>query len=224
MRKKHGSVPKLHTCSGPDSRNEQKTPALEVPLRTELRFPPPQVRTTPLRGGRPAEQRKAGGRRAVTCSGSGGNDDFCSGGPNSGSTDLRVDAAARRPPPMPKLVRQGRAEGREVGGQPVAGPGRRAGGRTSSSCRGGRRLRERPRGHSQLKTGHAAAAGRHGQCPLLPPSLSEGAGHRPRRGRPQLGTLPSPALVMKILEAEGGEEAAARLAFPHHQAGGHHLR
>jgi hypothetical protein len=29
-------------------------------------------------------------------------------------------------------------------------------------------------------------------------------------------------LVMKILEAEGGAEAAARFAFPHHQAGGRH--
>jgi hypothetical protein len=28
MRKKHGSVPKIHTCSGPDSHNEQ-TPALQ---------------------------------------------------------------------------------------------------------------------------------------------------------------------------------------------------
>jgi hypothetical protein len=37
MRKKHGSVPKIHTCSGPDSHNEQ-TPALKVPLQTELRF------------------------------------------------------------------------------------------------------------------------------------------------------------------------------------------
>ena len=37
MRKKHGSVPRIHTCSGPDSHNEQ-TPALKVPLQTELRF------------------------------------------------------------------------------------------------------------------------------------------------------------------------------------------
>jgi hypothetical protein len=146
--------------------------------------PPPQVRTTPLRGGRPAEQRKADERRAVTCSSSGDDGDFCSGGPNSGNADLRVDAAARRPPPMPKLVRQGRAEGRISWRSVVA---------------------------------------HHGQCPLLPPSLSEGAGHRPRRKRPQLGTLPSPALVMKVLEAEEGAEAAARLAFPHHQAGGRHL-
>jgi hypothetical protein len=36
---KHGSVPKLHTCSGLDSHNEQKTLAIEMPLQTELRFP-----------------------------------------------------------------------------------------------------------------------------------------------------------------------------------------
>ena len=201
-----------------------KNTGIQSAITNGTPVPPPQVRTTPLQGGRPAEQRKANERRAVTYSSSGDDGDFCSGGPNSGNADLRVDAAARRPPPMPKLVRQGRAEGREVGGQPVAGPGRRAGGRTSSGCRGRRRRRKWPRSHSRLKTRHAAAAGRHGQCPLLPPSLSEGAGHRPRRGRPQLGTLPSPALVMKILEAEGGAEAAARLAFPHHQAGGRHLR
>jgi hypothetical protein len=37
MRKKHGSVPKIHTCLGPDSHNEQ-TLAIQVPLQTELRF------------------------------------------------------------------------------------------------------------------------------------------------------------------------------------------
>jgi hypothetical protein len=31
------------------------------------------------------------------------------------------------------------------------------------------------------------------------------------------------ARMMKILEAEGGAEAAARLASPHHQPGGHRL-
>jgi hypothetical protein len=39
MRKKHGITPKIPTCSGPDSHNEQ-TPALKVPLQTELRFCP----------------------------------------------------------------------------------------------------------------------------------------------------------------------------------------
>jgi hypothetical protein len=37
MRKKHGIAPKIPRCSGPDSHNEQ-TPALKVPLQTELRF------------------------------------------------------------------------------------------------------------------------------------------------------------------------------------------
>jgi hypothetical protein len=115
---------------------------------------------------------------------------------------------------MPKLVRQGRVEGRRVGGQSVAGPGYLAGSRTSSSCRGGCRHRERLRSHSRLKAGHAAAASATDDGRLSLRSLSEGAGGRPRGGRPQLGALPSPALVMKILEAEGGVEAAVRLAFP----------
>jgi hypothetical protein len=37
MRKKHGFMPKIPRCSGPDSHNEQ-TPTLKVPLQTELRF------------------------------------------------------------------------------------------------------------------------------------------------------------------------------------------
>jgi hypothetical protein len=32
MRKKQGFMPKIHTCSGPDSHNEQ-TPALKVSLQ-----------------------------------------------------------------------------------------------------------------------------------------------------------------------------------------------
>jgi hypothetical protein len=37
---------KIHTCSGPDSRNEQ-TPALKVPLQTELRFHPHRYKQPP---------------------------------------------------------------------------------------------------------------------------------------------------------------------------------
>jgi hypothetical protein len=184
--------------------------------------PPPQVRTTPLDGG-PVEQQKTDRRLAVARSGSGDDDDFCSGGPNSGSDDLRADAAARRPPPMPKLVRQGRAEGRRVGGRSVGDLGYLVGGRISSSCRGGSRRQERLRSHSGPRARHAAAASATDDNRPSPRSLREGAGHRPRRGRPQLGTLPSPALVMKILEAEGGAEAATRFTFPRHRTGGHHL-
>jgi hypothetical protein len=124
---------------------------------------------------------------------------------------------------VPKLVRQGRAEGRRVGGRSVGGPGYLVGGRTSSSCHGGRRCRERLRSHSGPRAGHAAAAGATSGERPSPRSLREGAGHRPRKDRPQLGTLPSLALMMKTLEAEGGAEAAARLAFPRHQTGGHRL-
>jgi ribonuclease HI len=45
----------------------------------------------------------------------------------------------------------------------------------------------------------------------------------PREGRPRLASPSSPARMTKILEAEGGAEAAAWLASPHHQTGGHRL-
>jgi hypothetical protein len=221
MRKKHGSAPKIHTCSSPDSHNEQKT-GIQDAITNGTPVPPPQVRTTPHDWG-PAEQQKTNERLAVARSSSGDDDDFCSEGPNSSRDDLRADAAAMRPSPMPSLERQGRAEGRRVGGQSVGGAGYLVGGRTSSSCRGGRRRRERLRSHLGQRARHAAAASAtNGERPS-PRSLREGAGRRPRRNRPQLGTLPSPALMMKILEAEGGVEAAARLAFPRHRTGGHHL-
>jgi hypothetical protein len=45
-RTKYGFTPKIHTCSGPDSHNEQ-TPALKVPLQTELRFHPRRYEQPP---------------------------------------------------------------------------------------------------------------------------------------------------------------------------------
>jgi hypothetical protein len=197
-----------------------RTPASKVPLQTELRFHLCRYEQPHSIGG-PAEQQKTDERLAVACSSSSDDDDFCSGGLNSSSDDLRADAAAMRPSPVPKLVRQGRSESRRVGGRSVGGPGYLVGGRTSSSCRSGRRRWERLRSHSGPRARHAAAASAtNGERPS-PRSLGEGAGQRPRRGRPQLGTLPSPALMMKILEAEGGAEAASRFAFPRHRTGGH---
>jgi hypothetical protein len=46
MRKKHGSAPKIHTCSGPDNRNEQDT-GTQGAITNGTPVPPPQVRTTP---------------------------------------------------------------------------------------------------------------------------------------------------------------------------------
>jgi hypothetical protein len=202
-----------------------KRPTFKVPLQTEPRFRLRRYEQPHTIGGGPAEQQKGDGWLAVARSNSSDDDDFCSGGPNSSSDDLRADAAAMRPSPspMPSLERQGRAEGRRVGGQSVGGTGYLVDGGTSSSCRGGRRRRERLQSHSGQRARQAAAASATNSERPSPRSLREGAGRRPRRDRPQLGALPSPALMMKILEAEGGAEAATRLAFPRHRTGGHRL-
>jgi hypothetical protein len=101
---------------------------------------------------------------------------------------------------MPSLERQGRAEGRRVGGRSVGGTGYLVGGETSFGCRGGRQRRKRLRSHSGQKAGHAAAASATNGKRPSPRSLREGESRRPRRDRPQLGALPSPAPMMKILE------------------------
>jgi hypothetical protein len=52
--------------------------------------------------------------------------------------------------------------------------------------------------------------------------LKEEAAYRPMREvEPQLSSPSATARMMNILEAEGGAEAAARLASPHHKAGDH---
>jgi hypothetical protein len=77
-----------------------KTPALKVPLQTELRFHLRRYEQPHTIGG-PAEQQKADGRLAFARSSSDDDDEFCSRGPNNSSDDLRADAAAIRPSPMP---------------------------------------------------------------------------------------------------------------------------
>jgi hypothetical protein len=197
--------------------------AFKVPLQTELRSPlrgykQPHSMGEGLRSnGRPTNGAPPPALAAATTTTS------APGGRTAAALTSGRVLLPGGPRPCQKLVRQGRAEGRRVEGRSVAGLGYLAGRRTSSSCRGGRRRRERLRSHSRLRARHGAAASATDDDRPSLRSLSEGAGRRPRGGRPQLSTLPSPALVMKILEAEGGGEAAARLAFPHHQAGGHRL-
>jgi hypothetical protein len=154
-----------------------KTPALKVPLQTELRFHLRRYEQPHTIGG-PTEQQKADGWLATARS---NNDDFCSEGPNNSSDDLRADAAAIGPSPTSSLERQGRAEGRRVGGQSVGGTGYLVGGETSSGCRGGRRRRKRLRSRSGQRAGHTtAASATNGERPS-PRSLREGAGRCPRR-------------------------------------------
>jgi hypothetical protein len=89
-----------------------KRPAFKMPLQMEPRFRLRRYEQPHTIGG-PVEQQKTDERLA---------DDFCSGGPNNSSDDLRADAAAMRPSPMPSLERQGRAEGRRVEVSPWAAP------------------------------------------------------------------------------------------------------
>jgi hypothetical protein len=177
MRKKHGFVPKIHTCLGPDSHNEQDTDT-QGAITNGTPVPPPQVRTTPhdWRACRATE-----GRGWLTAArSSSGNDDFCSEQPNNSSDDLRADAAAIRPLPTSPLEGRGRAEGRRVGGQSAGGTDYLVGGETSSDCRGGRWHRKQRRSRSDQRAGHAAAAGATNSERFSPRSLREGAGRCPR--------------------------------------------
>jgi hypothetical protein len=57
-----------------------------------------------------------------------------------------------------------------------------------------------------------------------PQKLEEEVASRPvREVELRLASLSAPARMMNILEDEGGAEAAARLASPHHRTGGHRL-
>jgi hypothetical protein len=219
MRKKHGSVPKIHTCSGPDSHNEQ-TPALKVPLQTELRLRLRGYEQPPTLEGPRSNRRPTDGSpppapaAATTTSAPSGRTAAMTSG---------ADAAAIRPSPTSPLEGRGRVQGRRVGGQSAGGTDYLVDGETSSGCRGGRWHRKQRRSRSDRRAGHAVgASATNGERPS-PRSLREGACRCPRGDRPQLGALPSPALMMNILEAEGGAEAATRLASPHPGAGGHRL-
>src|SRR5688572_26784997 len=61
MRKKHGSVPKLHTCSGLDSHNEQKHWHSKCHYKRNSGSTSAGT-NNPTRWGGPAEQQKADGR------------------------------------------------------------------------------------------------------------------------------------------------------------------
>jgi hypothetical protein len=69
-------MPKIHTCSGPDSHNEQ-TPALKVPLQAELRFHPRRYEQPPTLEGPRGDETPGGSPRpapaaATTTSAPGG--------------------------------------------------------------------------------------------------------------------------------------------------------
>jgi hypothetical protein len=104
MRKKHDFTPKIHTCSGPDSHNEQ-TLALKVPLQTELRFHPRRYKQPHVGG--PAGRQNPWWL-ADARSGSSDND-LRSEWPNNSSDDLRASAAATSSSPTSPLEGRGQA-------------------------------------------------------------------------------------------------------------------
>jgi hypothetical protein len=131
----------------------------------------------------------------------------------------RTTCCATPPPPVQPTAQGGPGRGRPAhgatdtraaDGQPRSAPA--VGGGTGSSARAAQAGEPDTR---QLPAPRTANA-------LLPRSLREGAGRRPRGGGPRLGAPSSPARMMNILEAEGREEATARLALPHDEAYGHH--
>jgi hypothetical protein len=105
MRKKHGSVPKIHTCSGPDSHNEQDT-GTQGAITNGTPVPPPRVRTTPHIGGPAGRQ---GSRRLTTARSGSSDNDLLSRWPNCSDDGLRADAAATMPSPTSPLEGRGQA-------------------------------------------------------------------------------------------------------------------
>jgi hypothetical protein len=91
MKKKHGSVPKIHTRLGLDSCIERNT-GTQGAITNGTPVPPPQVRTTPRDWG-PAEQQKADGWLAVARSGN-SDDDLRPGRRSSFSSGFWAGATA----------------------------------------------------------------------------------------------------------------------------------
>jgi hypothetical protein len=94
----------ISRCSGLDSHNEQ-TPALKVPLQTELRFHSRGYEQPPHR--RACGTTSSSWLTADHCNSS--DNDLCSRRLNNSSDDLRADAAATRPSPTSPLEGRGQA-------------------------------------------------------------------------------------------------------------------
>jgi hypothetical protein len=109
--------PKVPTCSGLDSHNEQ-TPALKVPLQTKLWFHPRRYEQPPTLEGLRGDKTPGGSPTPAPVA---ATTTPAPKWPNSSSNDLRADTAVTSSSPTLSLVGQGQAEGRKVGGQSVGG-------------------------------------------------------------------------------------------------------
>jgi hypothetical protein len=97
--------PKIPTCSGPDSHNEQ-TPALQMPLQTELRFHPRRYEQPPTLEGLRGDKTPGGSPTPAPVAATTTSAPKC---PNSSSDDLRADAVAMSSSPTSPLGGRGQA-------------------------------------------------------------------------------------------------------------------
>jgi hypothetical protein len=122
MRKKHGSVPKIHTCSGPDSHNEQKT-GIQGAITNGTPVPPPQVRTTPHNWGglrsnrRPTDGSSSPAPAAATTTPAPGS--RTAAAMASGRTPLQPCPRPRRPSRGEDKCKEPEAQSEDGGGDPV---------------------------------------------------------------------------------------------------------
>jgi hypothetical protein len=97
--------PKIPTCSGPDSHNEQ-TPTLKVPLQTELRFHPRRYEQPPTLEGLRGDKTPCGSPKPAPAAATTTPAPKWS---NSSSNDLRANAAATSSSPTSPLEGRGQA-------------------------------------------------------------------------------------------------------------------
>jgi hypothetical protein len=234
--------PKIPTCLGPDSHNEQ-TPAFKVPIQTELRFRPRGYEQPPHR--RACETINSWWLASDLCSSNNGPRTDAAARRLSFASPLKgrePDIKAKEPEVGPRVALTGLSAEKLSPAATTSAP-MAASNNTAPASAG------RPKAHQQVLTPvlttkartedemlHPSWAAtvrlpRHGWGTPPPQSWRMVSTPRswkrrdasPREGRPRLASLSAPARMMKILEAEGGTEVAARLASPHHQTGGHRL-
>jgi hypothetical protein len=119
MRKKHGSAPKIHTRSGPDNHNEQKT-GTQGAITNGTPVPPPLVRTTPLDrgacGATEGRQTSPALAAATTTPATGGR---TAAAMASGRTPLRPCPRPRRRSKGEDKYKEPEARSADGGGDPV---------------------------------------------------------------------------------------------------------
>ena len=147
-------MPKIHTCSGPDSHNEQ-TPALKVPLQTELRFRPRRYEQPPTLEGLWGDKTPGGSptpapAAPTTISAPGGQ---IAAAMTSGQTLLR-----QGPRPRPHSRGEDKLPRPWSQRSVCGGTDYLVGRETSSGCLGGRWHRKQRRSRSGRRARHAAAA------------------------------------------------------------------